>query len=126
MPTEIVVSLENKPGTLARLGRTLGDAGVNIETLVGFGLDGQFIAHLVPNDLHAALEALRAAGVTVRHTIEVLQATIEDRPGALGAFCDTLAAAGVNVDALYVTGRSAAGVGVIVGVDDLDRAKAII
>jgi hypothetical protein len=126
MPTEIVVSLENRPGTLARLGRALGDAGVNIEGIASFGLDGEFIARVIPSDPAKALETLRAGGFIVKQTNEMLEATLEDRPGALGRFCEKLGAAGINIDALYAVGQTAEGVRIVVTVDDFDRAKGLV
>lgn len=126
MPTEIVVSLQNKPGTLAKLGNTLGEAGINIEAVAGFGLDGEFLTRVIPTDVAKALETLRTAGYTVKQTNEVLEATLEDRPGALGTFCQKLAVAGINIDALYVTGQGPSGVQIVVTVDDFDKAKGLI
>ena len=43
MATEFRVVLEDRPGTLARLGSVLGDARVNIEAIQGVSLAGQGI-----------------------------------------------------------------------------------
>jgi hypothetical protein len=50
MATEFKVVLEDRPGTLARLGSVLGDARVNIEAIHGASLEGAGVVRLVAND----------------------------------------------------------------------------
>jgi hypothetical protein len=62
MAVEFKVTLQDTPGTLARLGRILGDAGVNIEAIQGASREGRGFIHFVPNDPGKAAVALDAAG----------------------------------------------------------------
>ena len=50
MATEFTVSVENKPGTLARLGSVLGDATVNIEAIHGTSREEKGVVQFVPSD----------------------------------------------------------------------------
>ena len=46
---DLVVNLENKPGTLAELGAALGNAGINIEGVCGVcGICDCFAERIVP------------------------------------------------------------------------------
>lgn len=107
MPTDLTVRMENRPGALAELGEALGDAGVNIEAVAGFGLDNHGIAHLVVNDADAAKAALKNAGLQVSAEQEALVVTLDDEPGAVGVYARKLADSGVNIEAAYIGGRNA-------------------
>jgi hypothetical protein len=120
MATEFQVILEDRPGTLARLGSALGDAAVNIEAIHGTSRAEQSLVQFVPNDRDKAARALEAAGIpyTAR---EVLIVRVLDQPGMLGDVALVLATAGINVDSIYVTTRGH----VVLGVDDLAGATQV-
>jgi hypothetical protein len=115
--TEFTVILPDTPGSLARLGRALGDARVNIEAIMGIAREGEGLVRFVPGNVARARQALEATGF--RHTTrEILVVTVLDEPGALGEVALVMATAGVNIDALYVTTHGH----VVLGVDDLPGA----
>jgi hypothetical protein len=58
MATEFTVILEDRPGTLARLGIVLGGAAVNIEAIHGINREESGIVQFVPNDRAKAARAL--------------------------------------------------------------------
>ncbi len=124
MPTDLTITLANRPGSLADLGEALGAAGVNIEAIAGFGTGSTGIAHLVVDDADKACAALETAGIGVTDARETMSVTLPDEPGALGRFARKLGEAGVNIDAAYIGGTDGAGeVELIFVVDDLDKAK---
>lgn len=125
MPTEIVVRLENKPGTLADLSETLGGAGVNVQ-LMGMAIGNEGIARFVADDPDRAVEALLEAGFTITQVKEALEITLPDIPGSLGQIARRLANAGVNLEAWYIVGASPSGLSCVVVPDSLDAAKAVI
>jgi hypothetical protein len=114
MATEFSVTLEDRPGTLARLGIVLGDATVNIEAIHGTSREGTAIVQFVPNDQGKATRALDAAGIAYR-TREVLIVRVLDEPGTLGDVALVMSQAGINIDSVYVTTRGH----VVLGVDDV-------
>ena len=114
MPPEFRVSLRDEPGTLARLGCALGDAGVNIEAISGSSRHGTSRVQFVCDAPDRAREALAAAGIPYT-TREVLVVRVLDEPSMLGELALVMAKAGVNIDAVYVTTRGH----VVLGVDDL-------
>ena len=117
MATEFEVILEDRPGSLARLGGALGDAGVNIEAIQGINRDGKSLVHFVPRDPVQAAQVLAAAGITYR-TRDVLIVNVLDEPGTLGEVALVMAHAGINIDSVYVTATG----NVVLGVDDLKGA----
>ena len=120
MTTELTVILEDRPGTLARLGGVLGDAGVNIEGLQGVNLGVGSVVRFVPRDPEKASHALDAAGISYTKR-EVLVVKVLDEPGMLGDVALVMSKAGINIDSVYVTTRGH----VVLGVDDLVGATQI-
>jgi len=59
--TQLVVSLESKPGVLAKLCRTLADANVNMTALCAPETTGRAKVRFLVADLPRAKEALKAA-----------------------------------------------------------------
>ena len=97
---QLSLFLENKPGHLHAICRTLGDAGINIETLSLADTEQFGILRLIVKEWQAAKTALEAAGFVVNPT-EVVATEIDDRPGGLA---DILAAVGekdINIEYMY-------------------------
>ena len=120
MATEFIVILENRPGTLARLGIVLGDAMVNIEAIHGNAREANAIVQFVSNDQDKAARALDAAGIAYS-TREVLIVRVLDEPGTLGDLAVVMSQADINIDSVYVTTRGY----VVLGVDDLAGATQV-
>lgn len=119
MATDLTVILEDRPGTLAQLGETLGNAGINILGGCGIGSQGKGEIHLLVEDPAPARRALQDAGITVEREREVMVEQVEDRPGELGKLARRMANAGVNIDLLYLSTKGE----IVLGVDDLDKAR---
>ncbi len=123
MLEEIIVTVDDRPGTLADIGELLGDSNVNIETLSAFTHNGQGVVHLVVDDGDDACEVLTSNGYKVEGARPVLVSTIDDRPGELGRYCRRLSAAGVDISSAYVSRRSSGETELIFAVDDLETAQ---
>jgi len=117
MAIEFQVTLEDKPGELARLGLALGDADVNIEAIHGYSLAGKGIVQFVPNQPKQAASALEARGISYTKR-EVLVVKVMDEPGMLGDVALVMSEAGINIDSIYITTAGH----VVMGVDDLKGA----
>lgn len=99
---DLAIELDDQPGSLARMGAALGQAGVSVEGGGAWVVGGQGVAHFLFEDGEAAHAALVAAGIRVLAVREVLiQRLRQDRPGQLGALCQRTADAGVNIEVLY-------------------------
>ena len=118
---DLKVKLENRPGTLAELGELLGKAGVNIEGMCG-PCEGAEVIHVLVDDAKAAKAALKEAGIEVLAKNKVLVLDVKDEPGVLGGVCRKLSDAGVNIEFFYV----ATATRIVLGVDDLEKAKAAV
>lgn len=122
MATDLTVILEDRPGTLAELGETLGNAGINVLGGCGFPCQGKGVIHVLVEDGLAAGGVLENAGFELGDSRQVLEVEFEDRPGEGGKIYRRLADVGINVDLLYLstTGK------LILGVDDMAKARAAL
>lgn len=89
---DIEISAPDGANTLARIGRSLGQAGVGLE---GGGM-WSGVAHYLVADADAATRALSAAGIGAVIAREVVFAELDaDVPGALGRMMNKLTEAGI-------------------------------
>jgi hypothetical protein len=123
MASDLTVYLEDQPGELARLGRVLGEAGVNIEGFCAMtSVGGQAEVHVLVEDAGLAFAALADAGIEVASEEEVAVVPVEDRPGMLGDVSRRLSDAGVNIRLAYL----ATATRLVFAADDLAKAKAAL
>ena len=114
--TEFVVRMDNRPGRLAALTEALAEAGVNIEALAAFGLDGEGVVRLIVDDATAARRTLREAGLSADEH-QVLTAFLPHSPGQLAAVARSLADSDINIEAVYVLNSGVDGIELAVVVD---------
>ncbi len=122
MAKDLTVILEDRPGTIADMGETLGKAGINIEGCCGFPSEGKGVIHILVDDAAAARRELQQAGLEVRGEREVLVLKLENRPGVIGDVTRRMAKAGANVDLIYMATNTR----LVIGADDLDKARAAV
>ena len=122
MSKDLTVILEDRPGTLADMGEGLEDVGINIDAVSGFVSEGKGIFHILVEDGAAARRALEELDIEVSGEREVLVLEVEDRPSAFGHVTRRIANAGVNIDLAYLVTNTR----IVIGVDDLDKARAAI
>ncbi len=119
---DLAIRLKNRPGALAEMGETLGNAGVSVEGGGGFVFDGKGIAHFLFEDGGAARKALEKKGIEVIADCEVLvQKLNQDEPGQLGKICRMMAQAGVNIEVIYSDHQNQ----LILVVDDPDKGRIV-
>lgn len=122
MSKDLVIIPDDEPGVVARLGETLGAAGINIEAISAFTGQGKGIVHLLVDKADDALQVLRDAGFDVKAARDVAIVALPDEPGHLGKACRKLADAGVNIEQAYIAGGSR----LVVVADDMGRAREIL
>ena len=119
---DIEILLENKPGTLALMGETLGKNKISLE---GGGVfnNGEFsIAHFLVEEPERASEVLAQVNIKVVRISEVIiQKLRQDVPGQLGLFCRKLADANVNILVQYSDHSNQ----LIVVVDDQEKGQQV-
>src|SRR5712691_3879741 len=102
--TQIVLSLESKAGVLAKLARTLADAGVNMTSLCAPETAGRGKIRVLVSDLARAKEALKTAKYRFSEE-QAVTAVVENRPGTFAGIAEKLAQARINIKCAYVTGE---------------------
>ena len=119
--TQLVVPLENRPGELARLCSTLGEARVNITAILAPEGKKTGKVSLMVEDLAAAREALKGAKIGFSEE-EVLEVDVDNRPGAFGEVAGRLAKSKINIDYVYVTTSPYGRAKMVMGVHDVAKA----
>lgn len=97
---QISLFLENKPGHLNAICRTLADAKINIVTLSLADTQQFGIVRLIVEEWKKAKEVLEAAGYVV-NVREVVAAAVPDRPGGMAEILDIIGKVGVNIEYMY-------------------------
>jgi len=120
---QISLFVENRPGRMAKVSKTLSDAGVNIRAMT-IAEAGDFgVIRMVVDNPDKGYKVLHDSGFTVSVT-DVLAVEMKDTPGGLYEIVDTLGINKINVDYAYafVTAKAERAM-LILRVDDLPRAK---
>jgi len=97
---QLSVFMENKPGRLYHLTKTLGDNGIDLVTLSIADTKDFGIVRFIARDNAKALEVLRKAGFTVGET-ELIGIEVDDRAGALSRVLEILEENNISIEYLY-------------------------
>jgi len=114
MPTDFMISLFHRPGTLAAASAALGDAGIDIEGQCAYVCEGQGVYHLLVSDAEGGRRALIDAGFDILSERRVVVGRLEDQPAAAAALLSRIAGLGINIDLVYL----AADGQIVLGGDD--------
>jgi hypothetical protein len=114
MAIEFEVSLENLPGSLARLATVLGDAEVNIEAIQGRSSKTESVVHFIADNPEHAAHVLDEAHMPYTRR-DVVIVKVLDQPGMLGDVALVMSEAGINIESVYVTAKGH----VVLEVDDV-------
>jgi hypothetical protein len=99
---QFTISVENRPGAVAEIARTLGSAKVNILALLGTAQGTTGTVELVVEDARRAKKALDQAKLAYQETAAE-GCELPNKPGALAECLDKLAAKGVNLNSICAT-----------------------
>ena len=119
---DLVIEVDNEPGSLARVTAAISDAGVNIAAATCTRPGEKAAMHILVPHAEAAKHALATANITVTGQREVVVVDAEDRPGVLADLARLIAEAGVDLDLVYVATRTR----LVFGSPDLDALKNIL
>jgi hypothetical protein len=100
--TQLVVTMENKPGALAHICSTLGQAGVNIFAILAPEAKGKAKLRLVVDNPSKAKDFFKLAKLRVAEE-DVIAVSLDNMPGALAEVAQRLARAKINVKYAYAT-----------------------
>ncbi len=122
----IEVTVEDKPGELARIADTLAVAKVNIISIsTDRHEDGTTTLRMVTDDLERAAAVLKKAKVEYRLTA-LLTVTLPDQPGQLARVAKQLAQAGVNIEHLYLVDKVSGKRTIALVTDDDEKADSAV
>jgi len=122
MSMDLVIEVENEPGALALVAKAITDAGVNIAAATCLGSAATAELHILVPHASAAKHVLAISHLAVTREREVAVVEVDDRPGVLADLAGKVAAAGINLDLVYV----AIGNRVVFGSSDLDGLRAVL
>ena len=123
---ELIVWMENQPGSLATIGKVLIKRGVSIRAILAPEQRGRSPLHLLVDKLAEAKDALKDLAVELEER-DVLTLELDNHPGALGETVDKLAKEGINIDYAYFSLREGESRDLVVlGVADVSRAEKIL
>ena len=123
--TEFTIHLANRPGQLAGLAKVMSDGGVNIDALAAFGMEDVGVVRMVVSDAESARRVISEAGLVAEER-RVLTTVLSHRPGALAALTESLAAAEINIDGMYVLHSHDDEIELAIAVADEEAARAAI
>lgn len=122
---QISVFVENKPGKLVGIIKTLADKDINIRASSIADTAEFGIFRLITNDFDRTHEILSENNVT--NVTKVIAAKMEDRPGALYRVVDILSSADINIEYMYAfTASETFGAYVVFRVDNVDAAQKLL
>lgn len=122
MSTDLVIEMDNEPGALAKVATAISDAGVNVAAATCTGPGAKAELHILVPHAEAARHALSISHLAVTREREVVVVEAKDRPGELSDMTSKIAAAGVNLDLVYVATRDR----VVFGAEDMDGLRAAL
>src|SRR3954463_13338056 len=122
MAVDLVIDIENSPGALADVAAAISDAGVNIAAATCLGAGERAELHILVKHPEPARHSLAISHLAVSREREVVVVEVEDSPGVLADLTRKIAAAGVDLDLVYVATRNR----VVFGAADLDALKAAL
>jgi hypothetical protein len=119
---QLSVFVENQPGRLSSVAKTLGGAGINIMAMTIAETREFGVVRMIVADWEKGITVLKAAGFTVA-TTEILAIEVLDRPGALAKALDAFVQRGLNIEYMYafVAKRGDSAI-LVFRFDDMDKA----
>ncbi len=120
-----IIELRNEPGSLAKLAEAIAQRGINITAFGGVTAGATGSVALVTNDEEGTRRALSEGGMMARE-VELVTASLENKPGALAATTRKLADAGINIEAALPIGMSEGKVSVAFATDKPAMARELI
>ena len=99
---QFTIAVENRPGAVAEIAKTLGNAKVNVLSLLGNAQGTSGTIKLVAEDARRAKKALDEAKIQYQETTAE-EYELPNKAGALAQCLEKLAAKGVNLSSIHAT-----------------------
>jgi len=99
---QFTITVENRPGAVAAIAKALGNAKVNVLSLLGTAQGTSGTIQLVAEDARRAKKALDEAKISYRETAAE-EYELPNKAVALAQYLERLAAKGVNLSSIHAT-----------------------
>jgi len=120
--TALEVTVEDRPGMLAKVMTEARDAGLEFRSVVAWTEQGKGVICGVPMDLQQALSVATGAPYQVQQ-VEMIWVEGDDERGALVGVAERIAAAGISIEAMHVSAVAGKFAGTIfLKPEDMDQA----
>jgi len=106
MAKDAIVRINNQPGALARVTKSVGDKGINIEAIIATVEGADAVVHLVTSDHQRTINTLHERQLEVQETKVVVVEALH-RPGLLQHITEKLARENMDLFYLYATAAEA-------------------
>lgn len=125
MVRQLVVFVENRPGSLADLASVFAEAGVNVKALLLEGSVDFGAARVHVSNLRKAEQALTEAGYQFQ-VGDAIIVHMTNEPGKLAEVSRKLAKAKINVESVFGTTSENGDAEFVFMVDDAAKAKKVL
>jgi len=99
---QLTIAVENRPGAVAEIAKVLGNAKVNILSLMGTAQGTSGTIQLVAEDTRRAKKALDEAKISYQETAAEGY-ELSNKAGTLAQCLEKLATKGVNLNSIHAT-----------------------
>lgn len=122
---QLSVFVENKPGKLLEIVKSLADAKINIRAMSIADTKDFGILRLIVSDTDKAKEILSSDCVVT--VTPVIAAEMSDKAGSLSSILEDFGYENINIEYMYAfTASTALGAYVVLRVDDNDAAERVL
>ena len=123
---EFTVLMDDQPGALGKLCRTLADHDVNILALQSFPVRGRAVTRFIVDDPEKAKKALHSRQLAFTET-KIVQTKILNRPGEIARLAFDLGKANINISYAYCGLEPATNHPLVFfGVEQVEEAESIL
>ena len=125
---EVIITTRNKVGLLADIATMLANQGVNVEAASGYEVGDTASLRLVTNANLGIVAELRAKKYKSVKETEVVLVELSNKPGALKVVTTELGKNKIDIECLYVTSSSGAGISsrMVLSTSDNEKAMALL
>lgn len=99
---QLTIAVENRPGAVAEIAKVIGNAKVNVLSLMGTVHGTSGTIQVVAEDARRAKKALDEAKISYQETAAE-QYELPNKAGALAQSLEKLATKGVNLNSIHAT-----------------------
>lgn len=121
---QLSIFIENRSGTLIKVLRTLGAAGIQIVASTIADTTDYGIYRLICSEPHRAYDELKKAGITAARS-DVFALELDNQPGRAADAIQAFADAGISISYMYSFMLGGKGV-LILRTENADEAKQVI